>query len=54
MSLRPFLLEKMPFFVTKMKPIYSLIEVTDISYLTYLESFNILLEPIEVESEQNP
>ena len=37
-----------------MKLIYSQIEVTDIPYLTYLESFNILLVPIEVESKQNP
>ena len=54
MALRPFLLEKVSFFITKMKRIYFLIEITDKSYSTHLESFNILFEPIEVENKQEP
>ena len=37
-----------------MKLIYSQTEVTDVTYITYLKSFNILLVPIEMENKQNP
>ena len=37
-----------------MKLIYFHTEVTDVTYITYLKSFNILLVSIEMENKQNP